>query len=203
MYKISISRDFNLHAILHHQNEIRIKNFLMVELIKRFLTVPLIWLTPKECNPEEKTYELPEFIEHEESENDNNQSTQDIIEKENDTIDQLNDQEKKPDQIDWMELDEVEFLPSGSDLIIKDYYQTTENDYDQKIDDPKLKEKLILSIVTGHLDRYCEQNFKCSVDDLVLEFQKSNTSPDKNQQIETQKKIFKDKFDSLKSEHST
>lgn len=168
----------------------------MIEMFRRFFSVPLVWVTQKQI--EDQVYKLPDFVITDELEiDDSNQETQNERENKNDDTDKLNDQKKQSYEIDWMNLDEVEFLPTMSN-----FYEKTENK-DEKVDDAKIEEKLVLSMLTGHLHRFCEKKLKCSVDDLVLEFQRSNTKPEKEHKMSEQEKIMEQKIDNLKSELST
>lgn len=163
-------------------------------------SVPLVWVKPKECKIKTDdlvSYYLPDFAKPEEKDIDENiQTTQAESEIKNDIIDQSDIQKKQSDQIDWLNLDEVEFLPSESKL-----YPKNENK-DEEVDDAKLKEKLILSMLTGHLHRYCEEKLKCSVDDLLNEYQRSNPNPEKTQKITEQIRIIGSKDTSPSLEHS-
>lgn len=170
------------------------------------LSVPLVWVIPK-SKDDNKIYDLPDFakpaINEEEEEADEINKTN-LVENDikNDIIDQTDVQKKQSDQIDWLHLDEVEFLPSESNL-----YQQNKNvdeNINEKVENDKLKEKLILSMLTGHLHRYCEEKLKCSVDDLIYEFHNSNTNSELNEQIGKQDQIisFKAKKDSNESDHT-
>ena len=126
----------------------------MIDAFRRFFSVPLVWVKQKKIEGQ-VYYKLPDFVITDELKiYDSNQETQNEREKKNDDTDELNDQKKQSHEIDWLNLDEVEFLPSMSN-----FYEKTENK-DEKVDDTKIEEKLVLSMLTGHLHRFCEKKLK-------------------------------------------
>ncbi|OHT01942.1 hypothetical protein TRFO_31136 [Tritrichomonas foetus] len=99
------------------------------------------------------------------------------------------DSEENADEINWDEIDTITFLPPENPKL--------NSNFDSEIYEPsELDEKLVFDILSGHLSRFCEDELKCSLDELLKEFERSNSSTSEDT-AKNQKELMSKKIQSI------